>query len=70
MKPLSGLMRESGEEAGRDLMRSLLGFWPVARMTNSVESSVPLFSWTVKGVPLLGKPVSGTTMRAPVTRLK
>lgn len=51
-------------------MRSLLGFWPVARMTNSVESSVPLFSWTVKGVPLLGKPDSGTTMRAPVTRLR
>lgn len=70
MNPLSGFVMEVDVEGGRSLMMLLLGVWPVAMITKSVESSVPLVSWTVNGVPLFGNPFGGMAMREPVISLK
>lgn len=73
MNPFSGFVMLSlrmGDEGGRSLRRLLLGVWPVAMITKSVGSSVPLVSWTLKGVLLVsGKPLGGIIMRDPVTSL-
>lgn len=70
MNPLSGFVMEVDVEGGRSLTMLLFGVWPVAMITKSVESSVPLVSWTVNGVPLFGNPFGGIVMREPVTSLK
>lgn len=69
--PLEGLRSpEEGDEEGRPERRSLLGVWPVARMTKSYceGRTVPSVSWTVKGA-VCGKPDSGTFTREPVMNL-
>lgn len=70
MNPLSGFVMEVDVEGGRPLTMPLFGIWPVAMITKSVESSVPLVSWTVNGVPLSGNPFGGIAMREPVISLK
>lgn len=47
MNPLSGLVMlllKMGDEGDRSLRRLLLDVWPVAMITKSVGSSVPLVS--------------------------
>lgn len=70
MNPLSGFAMEVDVEGGRPLTMLLFGVWPVAIITKSVESSVPLVSWTVNGVLFFGNPFGGIAMREPVTSLK
>lgn len=69
MNPLSGLISESGREGGKSLRRPLFGVWPVARMTNCVDTSVPFVSWTLNMLPSLRNPLGGITMREPVMSL-
>lgn len=69
MKPFSGLIIESGAEAGRSFSRSLLAFWPVAWITKSAGISVPFVSLTWNVLPSVGNPFDGITTRAPVMSL-
>lgn len=70
INPLSGLINDPELEEVKLVKRSLLGRWPVARMTNSVETLLPLVSSTSNGFPLVGNPSGGTLARAPTISLQ
>lgn len=69
MKPLSGFIIGADVDGGKSLTRPLLGVWPVAMITKSVLSSLPLVNWTVNWLPVLGNPFGGIWMRVPVISL-
>lgn len=69
IKPLSGLIRDPVSDGHRSWTRLLFGVWPVARMTKSDLSFVPLVSSTSTFSTSLVNPSGGITTREPVMSL-